>query len=180
MRRLAAALWLLGAASAWAATAPVLQPTHDVDITYKVPVPGAARTALLQRLRWSASLRRQRLDLPTSGNWMVMDFVTHRMDMVRDDTRSVLDLPAPPDPPPSAAGFAPLGDSSVAGLACEEWRTRDNHGAETIACYTADGILLRARAGDRVLMEAVSVQRVPQADSVFALPQDYTRQEGNR
>jgi hypothetical protein len=179
VRRLAAWLCVLGAASGWADEAPVVQPLHDVDVTYKVPVPGADNTALLQRLRWSASTRRQRVDLPTSGNWMVLDFVTHRMDMVRDDARTVLDLPAPPDPPPAAAGFAQAGKASVAGLPCTEWRTRDRSGQETVACFTQDGVLLRARAGSRVLMEAVAVHYTTQDSGVFQVPQDYTRQEGN-
>ncbi len=174
-------LGLLAAAHpAWAADVPVVQPTHDVDVTYKVPVPGADSTALLQRLRWSASLRRQRVDLPTSGNWMVLDFAAHRMVLVRDDTRTILALPAPPDPPPSAAGFARAGEAVVAGLPCTEWRTRDTRGGETLACYAPDGVLLRATSGDRVLMEAVSVHNTPQAADVFDVPAGYARQEGSR
>jgi hypothetical protein len=180
MIRVAACLCLIGAAPVRADEVPVVQPLHDVDVTYKVPVPGSDNMALLQRLRWSASTRRQRVDLPTSGNWMVLDFVSHRMDMVRDDARTVLDLPAPPDPPPAAAGFARAGEGSVAGLACTEWRTRDSRGQETVACYTQDGVLLRARSGSRVLMEAVSVHYSPQQDGVFQVPRDFTRQEGNR
>ncbi len=177
--RVAACLCVWGAGPVLATEGPVVQPLHDVDVTYKVPVPGTDNTALLQRLRWSASTRRQRVDLPTSGNWMVLDFVTHRMDMVRDDARTVLDLPAPPEPPAAAAGFARAGEASVAGLPCTEWRTRDSRGQETIACYTGDGVLLRATAGDRVLMEAVTVHYAAQDAAVFDLPQGYTRQEGN-
>jgi hypothetical protein len=177
----AATLCLLAASpAALAADVPVVQPMHDVDVTYKVPVPGADNTALLQRLRWSASLRRQRVDLPTSGNWMVLDFAAHRMLLVRDDTRTILALPAPPDPPPSAAGFARAGDAVVAGLPCTEWRTRDTRGGETLACYGPDGVLLRATSGDRVLMEAVSVHNAPQPADVFDVPAGYTRQEGER
>ncbi len=159
---------------------PIVQPTHDVDVTYKVPVPGADNAALLQRLRWSASLRRQRVDLPTSGNWMVLDFAAHRMFVVRDDARTVLDLPAPPDPPPSAAGFARAGEAVVAGLPCTQWRTRDSRGGETLACYAPDGVLLRATSGERVLMEAVSVHDAPQGADVFQMPPGYARQAGER
>ncbi len=165
---------------AWAADVPVVQPTHDVDVTYKVPVPGTENTALLQRLRWSASLRRQRVDLPTSGSWMVLDFAAHRMFFIRDDTRTILDLPAPPGPPPAAAGFARAGEAVVAGLPCTLWRTRDSRGGETVACYASDGVLLRATAGPRVLMEAVSVHDGPQGADVFEVPAGYVRQEGNR
>ncbi len=179
MRRLAIGL-LLAAAPACADPAPIVQPTRDVDVTYRVPVPGADNAALLQRLRWSASLRRQRVDLPTSGNWMVIDFVTHRLEMIRDDEHTVLDLPGPPDPAALATGFAPAGQATIADLPCSEWRTRDSRGAETIACYTSDGVLLRARSGDRTLMEAIAVHYLPQPDSIFAIPEGYTRQGGNR
>jgi hypothetical protein len=177
IRRLALCL-LAASPAAWAADVPIVQPTHDVDVTYKVPVPGADDTALLQRLRWSASLRRQRVDLPTSSSWMVLDFAAHRMLMVRDDTRTILTLPAPPDPP-TAAGFARAGEAVVAGLTCTEWRTTDSRGGETLACYAPDGVLLRATSGGRVLMEAVSVHDEPQAADVFEVPAGYTRQEGN-
>ena len=176
-----------GAASAQ--DVPVVQPTRDVDVTYRVPVqprpgqePGVKPTSLLQRLRWSASLRRQRLDMPTSGNWMVLDFPTKRMSVVRDDARTVVEVPAPPgiDTPPAAAGFARAGTATVAGLACTEWRTRDTRGEETLACYTGDGVLLRARAGDRVLTEAVEVSYVAQGEAVFAVPAGYAKQEGRK
>lgn len=175
------ALCLLAAApAAWAAEVPVVQPTHDVDVTYKVPLPGADNTALLQRLRWSASLRRQRVDLPTSGSWMVLDFAARRLLMVRDDTRTVIDTAVPPDAPPTAAGFAREGNAVVAGLACTQWRTRDSRGGETVACYAADGVLLRATSGGRVLMEAVAVHDAPQAAEVFEVPAGYARQERER
>ena len=84
----AAACWL-AAPVALADPAPRVNPTRDVDITYKVPVARNASTAILQRLRYSATLREQRVDLPTSGNWMVLNYTTHRMAMVRDESREM-------------------------------------------------------------------------------------------
>jgi hypothetical protein len=137
-----------------------LRPLRDVDVTYKVPVRSGTDANLLQRLRWSASLQRQRVDLPTSGNWMMLDFANHRMALVRDESREVIDLPAPrsAEQPGGGAGYTRLGPATVAALACTEWRTIDTRGQESIACYTDDGVLLRARQGDRVLMEAISVK----------------------
>jgi hypothetical protein len=168
------ALVLLGAAG----PAPVVQPTRDVDVTYKVPVPGQADTAMLQRLRFSAVLHRQRLDLPTSGNWMVIDFSAHRMAMVRDESREVVDLPAPPTAvlPGGGNGFTLVGPGIVAGLACTEWRTHDVRGGESAVCYTDDGVLLRARQGDRVLMEATRVVYAAQGEAVFKAPEGYSHQ----
>jgi hypothetical protein len=138
--------------------------------------------ALLQRLRWSAGTQRQRVDLPTSGNWMVLDFMTHRMALVHDESHEVLDLPAPlsAEQPGAGFGFTRMGKANVAGLACTEWKTVDTRGQETQACWSDDGILLRASAGTRVLMEAVSVKYASQDDSVFETPAGYTHQKTSR
>ena len=167
---------------AYCQQAPVVQPTRDVDVTYRVPVPGATDSFLLQRLRWSAAHRQQRVDLPTSGNWMVLDFNAHRMALVRDDRREVLDLPSPQgaDQAGAAAGYARVASADVAGLSCTEWRTVDTRGQATLACYTDDGVLLRATSGARTLMEAVHVAYEAQAESVFQTPVGYSRQQTNR
>ncbi len=159
-------------------TAPVVQPTRDVDVTYRVPVPGASGTYLLQRLRWSAAHRQQRVDLPSSGNWMVLDFNAHRMALVRDDSREIIELPSPQGADGAGSGYTRVAASEVDGLSCTEWRTVDTRGAETLACYTEDGVLLRATAGTRVLMEAVHVGYETQADSVFQTPAGYSRNLG--
>jgi hypothetical protein len=168
--------FFLCAGPAWAQTPPHVTPTRDVDVTYKVPVAGGKDMAILQRFRFSASLHRQRVDLPTSGNWMVLDYVTHRMAMVRDESREIVDVPAP-DSATQPGGFALVGKAAVAGLPCNEWRTRDTRGQETIACYTDDGVLLRARGDRGVLMEAVEVGYRPQGPEVFALPEGYTHEQ---
>ena len=69
-----------------------------------------------------------------------------------------------------------VGADTVAGLACTQWRTTDTRGEQTLACTTDDGVMLRATAGGRVLMEAVSVSYTPQDQAVFALPPGYTHQ----
>ena len=166
---------------AWA-EAPPARPLHDVDVTYKVPVPGGDNTALLQRYRWSVSAQTQRVDLPTSGNWMVLDFARHRMALVRDPSREVVDVPAPPSPdqPGGGAGYTRVGADTVAGLACTVWRTVDTRGAETLACYTLDGVLLRARAAGKVMMEAVSVNYATQDTALFQPPADYTHPQSSK
>jgi hypothetical protein len=176
----ALAAWWLAAAAAPADPAPRVNPTRDVDITYKVPVPSNANTAILQRLRYSAALREQRVDLPTSGNWMVLNYATHRMAMVRDESREIVDLPAPEaTTQPNAGGvFVRVGTATVANLACTEWRTHDTNGQETIACYTDDGVLLRARGPRGTMMEAITVWYATQGPEVFALPAGYSHDKG--
>jgi hypothetical protein len=171
--------FVLLASPALADQPPAVQPQRDVDVTYKVPVAGQGNMAILQRLRFSAALRRQRVDLPTSGNWMMLDFANHTMAMVRDQSKEIVELPAPANAalPGAGAGFTRQGDATVAGLACTEWRTHDTRGQETVACYTADGVLLRARNDSGTLMEAVQVNYGALPEAVFALPDGYTRQK---
>jgi len=178
VRRLAVCAALLLPLPCLAET-PQVQPTRDVDVTYKVPVAGGTDMAILQRLRFSASLRRQRVDLPTSGNWMMLDFATKQMAMVRDESHEIVDLPAPDSAaqPGGGAAFTRVGTARVAGLDCTEWHTRDTRGQETVACYTQDGVLLRARNESAVLMEAVDVKYAAQGADVFALPQGYSHQK---
>jgi hypothetical protein len=151
-----------------------VQPTRDVDVTYKVPVGGGKYMALLQRLRFSTALHKQRVDLPTSGNWMVLDYPAHRLSMIRDESHEIVDMPAPPTAPAAGGGFARAGTANVAGLACTEWRTRDTRGNETLACYTDDGVLLRARNESATLMQAVSVHYDTQDAKIFVMPDGYT------
>jgi hypothetical protein len=175
-------LFLLLPAAALADTPPSLRPLHDVDVTYRVPVPGGGDESLLQRYRWSAATQRQRVDLPTSGKWMVLDFINHRMELVQDDSHEVLDVPAPPSSaqPGAGAGFTRIGTGNVAGLPCIQWNTIDTRGQQTEACYTDDGVLLRVTAGPRVLLEAVSVKYAAQDDAVFQIPNGYTHQQTSR
>jgi hypothetical protein len=183
MKRPAAALAAVSVAAGLAfpaaADAPqAVRPTRDVDVTYRVPVGDTGATSLLQRLRFSVSLHSQRVDLPTSGTWMVIDFAAHTMAMVRDSSREVVDLPAPDTAslPLNGAAFQRVGRASVAGLDCTEWRTRDTRGLETIACYTPDGVMLRARNDSRLLMEATSVQYAAIPAAIFTPPAGYTHQ----
>ena len=166
---------------AWPARADgprAVRPTRDVDVTYRVPVGDTGATSLLQRLRFSVTLHRQRVDLPTSDTWMVIDFAAHTMAMVRDSSREVVDLPAPDTAslPQDGAAFQRVGSGSVAGLDCTEWRTRDTRGLETIACYTPDGVMLRARNDSHLLMEATSVQYAAMSPAIFTPPDGYTHQ----
>jgi hypothetical protein len=178
-RLLLALAWPLGAV---AGEMPAVQPLRDVDVTYRVPVPGPGNVSLLQRLRWSAAQHAQRVDLPTSGQWMVLDFATHRMLLVRDAEHGVLDLPAPPSAGQlgAGAGFTRQGADSVAGFACTDWQVTDTRGQQTLACYTADGVLLRATAGARILMQAISVTYAAQPADLFQPPAGYARQTTNQ
>ncbi|HYD87789.1 MAG TPA: hypothetical protein VEA80_09960 [Vitreimonas sp.] len=61
------------------------------------------------------------------------------------------------------------GSCSVAGENGAEW-TRDQDGTPHTVCVTNDGIILRAREGERTVWETTSVQRGPQSAEQFTLP----------
>lgn len=181
MRRLAAALLALAPADVAAQDCPLLVPARDVDVVYmmvQADAPGGPRV-VEERLRWAAAAGKLRIDPPTPGLWVVMDRNTRRMATVREADRSVLEIESaqalPLPGPASGAAFRRRGDDSVAGLPCTEWQTRDVTGGATLTCITADGVLLRASAGGRVLAEALHVAYAPQDASVFRIPDDYRR-----
>lgn len=185
-RSLGAAMLLMAGAASMApavagpatAAGPVTQPTRDVDVTYKVPVPGVTVTNVLQRLRFSPGRHMQRLDMPTSGNWMLLDFQQHTMSMVREQSHEIVDVAAPDGSllPGGGAGFVMVGPTQVNGLACTEWRAHDSRGNETVACYTDDGVLLRARNVSGEMLEAVDVKYGTLPDGTFDLPKGFSHQ----
>lgn len=154
---------------------PATLPTRDVDVTYRT---GGGGRAMSQRSRWSAAERKMRLDTPTPGVYAIVDYAAGTMAMVSEQSRGVLDMPAPAGglPGQAAPGSAPFtrrGSAQVAGLPCTEWETRDLGGQATLTCFTDDGVLLQARHGAQVLVEATRVAYGALDPSAFAVPPGY-------
>ncbi len=175
--RHAALLLLLAAGAAHAQDRPSLTPTRDVDVTYRMTQGGHA---LQQRTRWQIAERRMRVDTPTPGVYMIVDYAARRMSMVSDADRGVVEVqanagPMPGQPGQAGADFVRQGAAQVAGLPCTEWRTVDSQGVATLACITADGVLLRAQQAGRVLVEAARVSYGAQDPAAFRVPDGYTR-----
>lgn len=174
MKKAVAALILL-AAPAMADERPVTHPTRDVDVTYVATVGGRPVT---QRTRTAAGAGLLRIDTPSPGLYMIVHRNAHLMDMVSQADRGVMEVPydaARAGGSPESATFRRLGADTVNGLPCTEWATTDTAGRAVAACYTADGVLLRARAGATVLVQATSVVYGPLAAAIFTVPADYTR-----
>ena len=64
----------------------------------------------------------------------------------------------------------------MAGLACTDWDMTDAAGEAARLCLTDDGVMLRARAGARTLLNAETVSAGPIDPAVFKLPPGYTHQ----
>ena len=160
-------------ASPSAAQQPGLLPTRDVDVTYRSEQAGQV---FQQRSRFSAETQRMRVDAPTPGVYTIMDYRTHAMAFISDADHAALETTQPPAParaapPPSTR----RGDDTVAGLACTEYETLDNQGHPTLACFTSDGVMLRARRGSQVLAVATQVRYGPLPPDLFAIPHGYER-----
>ncbi|MCL2427849.1 MAG: hypothetical protein FWD12_01290 [Alphaproteobacteria bacterium] len=177
MQRAIAVLLAALAAGAPAAQRPRLLPSRDVAITYRTERNGAV---LEQRVHWSAAELRMRIDAPSPGLFVIVDYPAHRMEIVQMSDRTVVDMAAPTGAPWMTAGLADLdyarsGTDQVAGLPCAEWQARSRGQAEpTTICVTDDGVLLRVRQGPVVLAEARAVQYAPQDASLFRVPDGFT------
>ena len=156
---------------------PQTLPTRDVDVTYRA---GQGDRAVSQRSRWSAAERKMRLDTPTPGVYAIVDYRAGTLAMVSDRSRGVLDMPVPagglPGQAAPGAAFTRRGSSQVAGLSCTEWETRDLGGQATLTCFTADGVLLQARHGAQVLVQATRVAYGALDPSAFAVPASYVHE----
>ena len=186
MRRAALLLLLAVPALAWAQDRPLTVPTRDVDVVYRA---GAGPQTIEQRSRFQAADQKLRLDTPSPGLYMIVDQRAHTMAMVSDADRGVVDmaLPGAAIPGMTAAGqaftgqaftpqaFTRRGTDSVAGLGCTEWETLDSQGQPTLACFTPDGVLLRARRGAQVLVVATRVTYGQLDSTVFTVPAAYNR-----
>ena len=154
---------------------PRLRPSRDVAVTYTAVQSGRR---LVQRMRWLAAAQTMRVDPPTTGLYVIIDYVARRMSVVRDANRSVIDMAAPRDMTqlggnPDGGLYVRRGPDTIAGVACTEWETMDRAGRQTQACITVDGVLLRASAAGQPLVTATDVQYAPQDPTAFRIPADY-------
>jgi hypothetical protein len=135
-----------------------------------------------QRVRWLAAAQTMRIDPAPSGLHVIIDYVARRMSVVRDTTRSVVEMAAPdgmagvPASGGATGSFVRRGDALVAGEHCTEWLMQDRDTHQTLVCVTADGVLLRAGIDGQVRVSAVSVHYAPQDPAAFRVPADYARQ----
>jgi hypothetical protein len=166
---------------------PLLRPARDVDVTYRAPAGAQQPKArvLEQRVRWLVAAHLMRIDPPTPGMFVILDYVARRMNVVREANRSVIEMTAPEEVAgvAGAAGtgsYLRRGTDTVAGLPCTDWETRDRDGREVVVCMTNDGVLLRARSDGGILVSASAVHYAPQDPGVFQVPPGYTHRSAER
>ncbi|WP_158744607.1 hypothetical protein [Acidisphaera sp. L21] len=180
IRLVLAALLLTSAARA--ADRPPTTPQRDVDITYTMAQRQEGAPALTQRMRWSVSAGRLRVDPPTGGIYMIIDYRAKRMSVVKVADHAVLDVStAGPGLPGAESGsFTRRDTDQIAGLPCTDWQTADAGGQETLICMTEDGVMLRASQGGKVLVQASSVSYTTQNPADFTPPDGFRHVSGDR
>lgn len=177
-----AALALLAAApSASAQERPTLEAARDYAATYRML--GAGDDAMRIGMQWRAADRVMRVDMPAGGpmgeSYLLHDRRNNRMRMVIASQRMVMELPAeamaaqglPTEPGPNAR-FTRTGSDSVAGVPCTVWRYEEAGNTGT-SCISAEGVVLRARAGTDDTgsgLEATAVTLAAQDAARFQVP----------
>ena len=172
-------LWGLLWATPGLADQPLLRPSRDVDVTYSAPARQGGEQ-IQQRVRWLAASQTMRIDPPSPGLHVIIDYLARRMSVVQDARRMVVEMAAPNSTVDMIGGethaiFVRRGEATVAGQACTEWQTLDHEAHPTLVCITEDGVLLRAGTTDQVRVSAVSVRYAPQDPAAFRVPPDYAR-----
>ena len=168
-------------APAYAADRPPTMPQRDVDVTYRMLQPVEGGPELHQRTRWLVASGLMRVDPPSPNLYMIMDYRTKHVAMVKVDDRAVLDVASAPLVAPAAnpAGYVMKGSTAVAGVPCTDWETADAAGRPTLLCLTADGVMLRASQNGVVLLEATAVSYAPQDPALFRAPDGFRHVEGS-
>ena len=157
---------------------PHVTPSVDVPVRYEVSAPDG-HPAAHQDMRWQVASLRQRIDPEGAAVYMVTSWKDQTLTVVDTTGRRISTMPAPgarltlPGDIP-AGNFQRVGTDVVAGQACVLWRTADQDGKASDACYTDDGILVRVMQQGHVMVQAVLVERTPQTDGLFTLPTDFS------
>lgn len=173
-----------GAASAAAAQdRPLIQPSRDVSVTYRVDgaaadvVPGGIPGAL--RLSWDAAGQRLRAEPEGRSQAVIVDLRAHSALVMDTMLRSALTLPVRDgDLAPLTLEGARLtrrDEATVAGLPCTNWAVRSSRGAGTV-CLTPDGVPLRADGdvdGRHGTFTALNVSYGPMRDELFRVPPEF-------
>jgi len=187
MSRAAAVLLGLLLAASTSLTAaeerPLIQPSRDVAVTYRVEgaaasvVPGGIPGAL--RLSWDAAGQRLRAEPEGRTQAVIVNLRAHSAQIIDSMLRSALTLPVQDgDLQPLTLDGARLtqrGTDTVAGLPCTTWAVQSRRGAGTV-CFTVDGVALRADGevdGQHGTFTASSVIYGPQPDALFRVPPEY-------
>jgi hypothetical protein len=151
---------------------PQTAPTHDVDITYRIALPGLP--TITDRRRWLANQHLRRVDEP-DGSATIFDLSRGELTLLNASTHTYRTLQGSATrrmSPPEDAKLKRGGEFTIAGVACIDWSWMDDTELHT-ACLTPDGVLLRLLIDGKTVAEARSVLYAPQPPELFEVPPGY-------
>ena len=174
---------LLAAAAtpAFAQDRPVMIPTRDVSVTYRISTQPPAD----MRMSWLVAEQKLRVDMPGGIGWSLVDQRSQKMTMVMEQQRMIMQMPTQPGAggvnlptqPPDTARFTRGAAATVAGTPCTIWGYEDTAtGAKGESCLTADGVMLRStgtHGGQTGTLEATQVTYGAQDPARFRVPAGY-------
>ncbi len=179
------AVLLTGASGlAWAQDRPLVSPTRDVTITYKVL--GREGVPQMQMSHGAAS-GLMRIDMTEMGGFAIIDRKRKLSTMVMERMRIFMEVSAADDPkgqsaigpagmPEDNATFTRKGTETVAGESCVVWDVASPLG-EGMACVTADGAMLRYRTKGGDGLEAVKVSYAALPADRFTVPAGFQKMD---
>jgi len=159
---------------------PVLAPTREASVLYRVVNAGAAPVEV--RVTAEAGGSPMRIDLP-DRTYMLVDKAAQRMAVVVPEEQTVLEVPFGDGPQSyfqlnDRMRFTRRAPGTVAAVRCTTWDVAVDNARGTM-CISDDGIMLRSsgldRAGQRNVIEAVSVSFAPAGPNEFVPPADFSR-----
>jgi hypothetical protein len=181
---LAAALLILPQA-AQAEEGPLLAPTRDLSVTYRVTQAAKDDVAHKLRVTYATQGPMMRVDsyvFPDGHvpfTTLIYDGVHHKRFIAIYALRAYAeeDLTRPEMPEvilDDTTHFTRQGSATVAGLACTEWQITTGKTAGGTVCVTDDGVLLRSATASRVL-DASAVNAGAEPGIGFTVASDLRR-----
>lgn len=177
------------AGQAQPAQGPIMLPTRDVVVTYRIDnTPSGAARKL--EVAYSRSGERIRIDYfrqvesNSAYQSVVFDRPDDRIMLIVPESKAYIENSIGDSTNPGAflkpgMQFTRDGTATVANTPCTEWRTRqpDRNDDLGVACVAADGVVLRLAAArpTEPSLTALHVQYVSPSDTLFDAPAGFTR-----
>lgn len=178
-------LWLLHGSAVFAADHPVLAPTREAAVTYRLTGASQTNGATTMRVTY-ADHGRVRMDFfhflqgTVPFGSLIFDPPDDRVITLLPERhgylqRDVGKLYNPGIMLTERMNFTRQGGTTVAGVQCTDWTVSNGAAGEGTACVTDDGLVLRATRSKPVegSMEALDVKYGPPPADTFTPPADY-------
>lgn len=171
--------------AAWAGDEPILAPTRDVTVTYRVTPAKAQSGSEKMTLSYSDHNRRVRMDFYSDltqeeiGS-IIYDQPGGRVLTLVPSRHIYYTVPAKGRANPGLLlnremRYTRTGTATIAGLPCTEWKVSNGRDFQGSACVTSDGVALKAtrNAPNPETLEAVKVTYGALPTSLFEPGPDY-------